>query len=64
MAQKKERPVFEVHQKDGKTFKIYADGSTEGFGDDAMIINRLPVRTAAPTDRPSQNIADIVSRKV
>lgn len=63
MPKKKERPVFEVHEKGGNVFKIYADGTTEGFEDDVMIINRLPVRAAAPTDRATQNIADIVNRK-
>lgn len=30
----------------GKTYKIWADGSTEGFGDATCIVNRIPLLIA------------------
>lgn len=38
-------PIFEFHQTDGQTFKIYTDGSTEGFGK-GFVINRIPLHLA------------------
>ena len=32
-------PIFEVHERNGKTYKIFADGNTEGFEDGAVIAN-------------------------
>lgn len=34
-----ERPVFEVHERDGKTYRIWANGWTEGFAEGAVIVN-------------------------
>lgn len=64
MSEKKELPVFEIHENDGKTYKIFADGRTEGFGNDPMIVNRIPVRTTSTTDRPTRKLAEITGRKV
>lgn len=38
-----ERPVFEVHERNGKTYRIWADGHTEGFEEGAIIINGASV---------------------
>ena len=38
-------PVFEFHQTDGKTFKIYVDGRTEGFAE-GHVLNRIPQNLA------------------
>lgn len=34
---------FEVRGPDGRVWKIYADGRTEGFPDGSVIFNRLPI---------------------
>lgn len=34
-----ENPVFQVHERSGKTYRIWADGRTEGFEDGAIISN-------------------------
>jgi hypothetical protein len=38
--------AFEVHTPDGHTFKVYSDGSTEGFPDGAFVFNRIPLLIA------------------
>lgn len=35
-------PVFEVLERTGKRYALYADGRIEGFGADVAIINRYP----------------------
>lgn len=34
--------AFKVIERSGRTYRIYADGRTEGFAKDAMIFNRIP----------------------
>jgi len=36
-----EIPAFEVRTPSGHVYEIYASGRTEGFGPDAIIINRI-----------------------
>jgi hypothetical protein len=35
--------IFEVHSG-GKVWRIYEDGSTDGFPTDSIIFNRIPAR--------------------
>ena len=40
-----DRAVFEFHAHDGREFKVYADGRTEGFGP-GIVLNRYPLLLA------------------
>lgn len=33
------KPIFEVHERSGKIYRIFEDGSTEGFEEGAIIYN-------------------------
>lgn len=47
------KPMFEVITKDGHAYRVWADGSTEGFPPDSIIINRTlasQVRIRLPND--------------
>lgn len=35
-------PAFEVLTPSGQTYRIWSNGRVEGFGDKAIIINRIP----------------------
>lgn len=38
-----DKPVFEIRYPSGKfTYKIWADGRTEGFSDSVIVVNRIP----------------------
>lgn len=50
--------AFEVRSADGKAYRIWADGRTEGFGERCIVINRIPHHisqavAAALTERPA-----------
>lgn len=54
-----ERPVFEVHERNGKRYRIWADGHTDGFGDGAVVCNGiLPLFNAATTRTELSSTAD------
>lgn len=36
----RELPVFEFHERGGRTYKVWADGTCEGFGS-GYIVNRI-----------------------
>ena len=38
----RDKPAFEVFV-DGKHIRIWSSGRTEGFGDGAVIVNRIPL---------------------
>lgn len=44
LARRDPNAAFEVHQRDGKIFRIYASGKTEGFSEGSVIFNRIPER--------------------
>lgn len=54
MADNKELPVIEVTAKDGNIYRVFADGSVQGFGEDPMVISRMAIRTCEKTDRPNK----------
>lgn len=39
---KKSDHIFEVKAGDGRIFRIWADGRVDGFGSDAIVVNRIP----------------------
>ena len=43
-------PVFEVHEKSGKVFRIFANGNIEGFDSSACVVNRVFIITALIED--------------
>lgn len=63
MSASKEKPAFEIHEKSGKSYLIFTDGSVEGFEPDAIVINRLPVRFVDKSARPSREIERIKALK-
>lgn len=34
-------PIFEIHERSGKCYRIWPDGRIEGFPYDAFVINRI-----------------------
>jgi len=48
-------PIFEFHQTDGKVFKIYVDGRTEGFGK-GFVVNRIPQHIVAVSKPMSEGV--------
>ena len=57
-----ERAAFEVHQRNGNVWKVYANGKIEGFPDECFIINRIPLMVygqnlalSSPTNKPAED---------
>jgi len=34
-------PIFEIHERGGKVYRIWPDGRIEGFPSDAVIVNGI-----------------------
>lgn len=52
-------PAFEVRDRSGKSFKIWADGRIDGFPDDATIVfNRIPLLINEAVVREQKYIRD------
>lgn len=54
------KAAFEIHAKDGRAWKIYVDGRTEGFPEGSVIFNRIPLQVrsgsfaeSCPTKSPA-----------
>jgi hypothetical protein len=35
--------IFQVTAKDGKVYRIWANGKIEGFGQEPVVVNRIPL---------------------
>lgn len=52
MREFEENPIFEVHAKCGRKYKIWASGIIEGFGDEYVVYNMV-----APLLHTAQGLA-------